>query len=162
MARGVNNSSARMRSSRHNSDQPEVIIVVCVHIFVLSRVVLLTLSKRKRRFLTRHEVRLRSAESRSTSKFRNGCPAAKKKRVGCGDFWYYRSRRSTAVVARVMLHLSLSICCPRKVTEYFSYEHFYVVFCRFYELDADRDGRLSGEDLIKYGEHGLSRLIVDR
>ena len=49
-----------------------------------------------------------------------------------------------------------------KVTEYFSYEHFYVVFCRFYELDADRDGRLSGEDLIKYGEHGLSHLIVDR
>ncbi|CAN0574800.1 unnamed protein product, partial [Ectocarpus sp. 12 AP-2014] len=26
----------------------------------------------------------------------------------------------------------------------------------------DRDGRLSEEDLIKYGEHGLSRLIVDR
>lgn len=36
------------------------------------------------------------------------------------------------------------------------------MFCRFYELDADRDGRLSGEDLIKYGEHGLSHLIVDR
>lgn len=54
------------------------------------------------------------------------------------------------------------ISCLGKVTEYFSYEHFYVVFCRFYELDADRDGRLSGEDLIKYGEHGLSRLIVDR
>ena len=52
--------------------------------------------------------------------------------------------------------------CLVQVTEYFSYEHFYVVFCRFYELDADRDGRLSGEDLIKYGEHGLSRLIVDR
>lgn len=51
---------------------------------------------------------------------------------------------------------------PAKVTEYFSYEHFYVVFCRFYELDADRDGRLSGEDLMKYGEHGLSSLIVDR
>lgn len=51
---------------------------------------------------------------------------------------------------------------PGKVTEYFSYEHFYVVFCRFYELDADRDGRLSGEDLMKYGEHGLSSLIVDR
>lgn len=51
---------------------------------------------------------------------------------------------------------------PLKVTEYFSYEHFYVVFCRFYELDADRDGRLSGEDLMKYGEHGLSSLIVDR
>ncbi|CAM9244554.1 unnamed protein product, partial [Choristocarpus tenellus] len=49
-----------------------------------------------------------------------------------------------------------------KVTEYFSYEHFYVVFCRFYELDADRDGRLSREDLMKYGEHGLSELIVDR
>lgn len=49
-----------------------------------------------------------------------------------------------------------------QVTEYFSYEHFYVVFCRFYELDADRDGRLNREDLMKYGEHGLSHLIVDR
>lgn len=63
--------------------------------------------------------------------------------------------------------LSSRICIvvalpPRQVTEYFSYEHFYVVFCRFYELDADRDGRLSREDLIKYGEHGLSHLIVDR
>lgn len=60
------------------------------------------------------------------------------------------------------LSLSVSFLALAKVTEYFSYEHFYVVFCRFYELDADRDGRLSGEDLIKYGEHGLSRLIVDR
>lgn len=66
--------------------------------------------------------------------------------------------------ADVISDVSWMIClvCGAKVTEYFSYEHFYVVFCRFYELDADRDGRLSGEDLIKYGEHGLSRLIVDR
>jgi len=49
-----------------------------------------------------------------------------------------------------------------KVTDYFSYEHFYVLFCRFYELDTDRDGKISREDLLKYGEHGLSKAIVDR
>ncbi|CAM9632661.1 unnamed protein product [Phaeothamnion confervicola] len=49
-----------------------------------------------------------------------------------------------------------------KVTDYFSYEHFYVLFCRFYELDSDRDGLLSREDLLKYGEHGLSEAVVDR
>ncbi|CAM9584183.1 unnamed protein product [Chrysoparadoxa australica] len=49
-----------------------------------------------------------------------------------------------------------------KVSEYFSYEHFYVLFCRFYELDTDRDSFLSDEDLLKYGDHGLSRAIVKR
>jgi serine/threonine-protein phosphatase 2A regulatory subunit B'' len=49
-----------------------------------------------------------------------------------------------------------------RVTEYFSYEHFYVLYCRFFELDADRNGLLSREDLIRYSEHALSEQIVDR
>ncbi|KAG5177457.1 hypothetical protein JKP88DRAFT_269157 [Tribonema minus] len=49
-----------------------------------------------------------------------------------------------------------------KVTQFFSYEHFYVLFCRFYELDSDRDNRLSRENLLKYGDHALSSAIVDR
>jgi hypothetical protein len=39
-----------------------------------------------------------------------------------------------------------------KVTKYLSYEHFYVLYCRFWELDGDRDYRISREDLLKYGE----------
>lgn len=75
----------------------------------------------------------------------------------CCLILYWAKMRLLAIEEDIpVLYISL------QVTEYFSYEHFYVVFCRFYELDADRDGRLSGEDLIKYGEHGLSRLIVDR
>jgi serine/threonine-protein phosphatase 2A regulatory subunit B'' len=49
-----------------------------------------------------------------------------------------------------------------KVTRYLSYEHFYVLYCRFWELDHDRDYRISREDLLKYGDHSLSHMIVDR
>lgn len=70
-----------------------------------------------------------------------------------------------------------------KVTQYFSYEHFYgeqsfpgavlplcvandtlwlVLFCRFYELDVDRTNRLTREHLLRYGDHGLSNVIVNR
>lgn len=49
-----------------------------------------------------------------------------------------------------------------RVTEYFSYEHFYVLYCRFFELDADKDSKLCREDLHKYGEHSLSDGLVDR
>jgi len=49
-----------------------------------------------------------------------------------------------------------------KVTQYFSYEHFYVLYCRFWELDSDRDYRITREDLLKYAEHSLSHTIVDR
>ncbi|KAL7465024.1 hypothetical protein ACHAXS_005352 [Conticribra weissflogii] len=49
-----------------------------------------------------------------------------------------------------------------KVTKYFSYEHFYVLYCRFWELDNDRDYRITRDDLLKYGDHCLSHMIVDR
>ena len=49
-----------------------------------------------------------------------------------------------------------------RVTRYFSYEHFYVLYCRFWELDHDRDYRIKREDLLKYGDHSLSHMIVDR
>jgi EF-hand domain pair len=45
---------------------------------------------------------------------------------------------------------------------YFSYEHFYVIYCRFWELDTDHDFFISKENLIKYGNHSLTYRIVDR
>ena len=41
-----------------------------------------------------------------------------------------------------------------QVREYFSYEHFYVIYCKFWELDADHDLLIDAEDLAKYSEHG--------
>ena len=30
-----------------------------------------------------------------------------------------------------------------QVLDYFSYKHFYVLYCRFWELDTDHDGVIS-------------------
>ncbi|PNY11001.1 serine/threonine protein phosphatase 2A regulatory subunit B subunit alpha-like protein [Trifolium pratense] len=45
---------------------------------------------------------------------------------------------------------------------YFSYEHFYVIYCKFWELDTDHDFFIDRENLIKYGNHSLTYRIVDR
>ncbi|KAL1340224.1 serine/threonine protein phosphatase 2A regulatory subunit B''beta-like isoform X1 [Arachis stenosperma] len=49
-----------------------------------------------------------------------------------------------------------------KVLRYFSYEHFYVIYCKFWELDTDHDFFIDRENLIKYGNHSLTYRIVDR
>ncbi|XP_027363531.1 serine/threonine protein phosphatase 2A regulatory subunit B''beta-like [Abrus precatorius] len=49
-----------------------------------------------------------------------------------------------------------------KVLRYFSYEHFYVIYCKFWELDTDHDFFIDKENLIKYGNHSLTYRIVDR
>ncbi|XP_048232702.1 probable serine/threonine protein phosphatase 2A regulatory subunit B''delta isoform X2 [Ricinus communis] len=49
-----------------------------------------------------------------------------------------------------------------KVIRYFSYEHFYVIYCKFWELDTDHDFLIDKENLIRYGNHALTYRIVDR
>ncbi|CAK0763377.1 hypothetical protein CVIRNUC_003051 [Coccomyxa viridis] len=49
-----------------------------------------------------------------------------------------------------------------KVLRYFSYEHFYVIYCKFWELDTDHDFFICKEDLLRYGNHSLTYRIVDR
>ncbi|KAI3832241.1 hypothetical protein MKX03_032143 [Papaver bracteatum] len=49
-----------------------------------------------------------------------------------------------------------------KVLRYFSYEHFYVIYCKFWELDMDHDFLIDKENLIRYGNHALTYRIVDR
>ncbi len=49
-----------------------------------------------------------------------------------------------------------------RVTRYFSYEHFYVLYCRFWELDTDRDYRITRKDLANYAEGSLHAAIIDR
>lgn len=48
------------------------------------------------------------------------------------------------------------------VLRYFSYEHFYVIYCKFWELDTDHDFLIDKENLIKYGNHALTYRIVER
>lgn len=36
------------------------------------------------------------------------------------------------------------------IQEFFSYEHFYVIYCKFWELDEDHDFKLDRQDFLKY------------
>ena len=49
-----------------------------------------------------------------------------------------------------------------RVLKYFSYEHFYVIYCKFWELDTDHDFFINREDLLHYGNHALTYRIVAR
>lgn len=41
-----------------------------------------------------------------------------------------------------------------QITDYFSYEHFYVIYCKFWELDTDHDLYISQKDLARYSDQG--------
>lgn len=42
-----------------------------------------------------------------------------------------------------------------QITEYFSYEHFYVIYCKFWELDKDHDLIIDKQDLSKHNDGGM-------
>ena len=41
-----------------------------------------------------------------------------------------------------------------QVMDFFSYEHFYVIYCKFWELDKDHDLLIDKHDLSRHNEHG--------
>ena len=49
-----------------------------------------------------------------------------------------------------------------QIMDYFSYEHFYVIYCKFWELDADHDLLIDENDLMRHNNHGKydSKLLV--
>ena len=47
-----------------------------------------------------------------------------------------------------------------QVCEFFSYEHFYVLYCKFWELDTDRDFMLTRQDLSRMDS--LTHAVLDR
>ncbi|XP_033868282.2 serine/threonine-protein phosphatase 2A regulatory subunit B'' subunit beta-like isoform X1 [Acipenser ruthenus] len=49
-----------------------------------------------------------------------------------------------------------------QLTEYFSYEHFYVIYCKFWELDADHDLYIDQKDLARHNDHALSHKMIER
>ncbi|CAH1782221.1 unnamed protein product [Owenia fusiformis] len=49
-----------------------------------------------------------------------------------------------------------------QILDYFSYEHFYVIYCKFWELDTDHDLFISKEDLARHNDHAISSRMIDR
>ncbi|XP_064614915.1 serine/threonine-protein phosphatase 2A regulatory subunit B'' subunit beta-like isoform X2 [Liolophura sinensis] len=49
-----------------------------------------------------------------------------------------------------------------QITDYFSYEHFYVIYCKFWELDKDHDLLIDQNDLSRHNEHAISSRAIER
>ncbi|UJR21734.1 hypothetical protein I4U23_024809 [Adineta vaga] len=49
-----------------------------------------------------------------------------------------------------------------RIHDYFSYEHFYVIYCKFWELDSDHDLFISRDDLAKHCNGAISNKMIDR
>ncbi|NXV91750.1 P2R3A phosphatase, partial [Calonectris borealis] len=47
-----------------------------------------------------------------------------------------------------------------QITDYFSYEHFYVIYCKFWELDTDHDLYISQKDLARYSDQVFRSLVA--
>lgn len=48
------------------------------------------------------------------------------------------------------------------IRDYFSYEHFYVIYCKFWELDKDHDLYISKEDLFRHNNYSINPKVIDR
>ncbi|XP_002966764.2 probable serine/threonine protein phosphatase 2A regulatory subunit B''delta [Selaginella moellendorffii] len=80
-------------------------------------------------------------------------------RSGNGRLLLRELRRSNLVAALLQVDEEEDI---NKVLKYFSYEHFYVIYCKFWELDTDHDFLIDKTDLLRYGNHALTFRIVER
>lgn len=80
-------------------------------------------------------------------------------RSGSGRMTYRELRRSDLLDALFALEREEDI---NRVSRYFSYEHFYVVYCKFWELDSDHDFSLDKNDLARYNNCALTYQIVER
>ncbi len=67
-------------------------------------------------------------------------------RITTGDL-----RRSNLLDVIMILEDELDI---NKVVDYFSYEHFYVIYTSFWKLDTDHDLTISKSELAQYGDGG--------
>lgn len=49
-----------------------------------------------------------------------------------------------------------------QLTEFFSYEHFYVIYCKFWELDTDHDLYIDQRDLAQHNDQAISHKMIER
>ncbi|XP_066214167.1 serine/threonine-protein phosphatase 2A regulatory subunit B'' subunit beta isoform X2 [Saccopteryx leptura] len=75
-------------------------------------------------------------------------------RITCAEL-----RRSTFLQNVALLEEEADI---NQLTEYFSYEHFYVIYCKFWELDTDHDLLIDPQDLARHNDHAISTKMIER
>lgn len=80
-------------------------------------------------------------------------------RSGSGRLSYRELKRGDLLEALYMLEREEDI---NRALRYFSYEHFYVIYCKFWELDTDHDFHIDRNDLLRYNNCALTYKVVDR
>ncbi|MBZ3886959.1 Serine/threonine-protein phosphatase 2A regulatory subunit B'' subunit beta [Sciurus carolinensis] len=75
-------------------------------------------------------------------------------RITCTELW-----RSTCLQNVALLEEEVDI---NQLTEYFSYEHFYVIYCKFWKLHTHRDLLIDAQDLAGHNDHAFSAKMIDR
>ncbi len=73
-----------------------------------------------------------------------------------------RASRKAFSLCQVRVSTRWDPAAAVQVLKFFSYEHFYVIYCKFWELDQDHDFLLDKNDLAHYSNCALSYVIVDR
>lgn len=68
-------------------------------------------------------------------------------------------RRSNLLDVIASLELQDDI---NQIVDYFSYEHFYVIYCKFWELDTDHDLLIDKDDLARHDDHAVSSRVIER
>ncbi|XP_016895516.1 serine/threonine-protein phosphatase 2A regulatory subunit B'' subunit beta isoform X3 [Cynoglossus semilaevis] len=49
-----------------------------------------------------------------------------------------------------------------QLTDFFSYEHFYVIYCKFWELDTDHDLYIDQSDMARHNDQAISQKMIER
>ncbi|KAK2090359.1 hypothetical protein P7K49_031615 [Saguinus oedipus] len=71
----------------------------------------------------------------------------------------FGTRRRTVIGLYITLALLEEEEDINQITDYFSYEHFYVIYCKFWELDTDHDLYISQADLSRYNDQDIADFI---
>lgn len=80
-------------------------------------------------------------------------------RRGLGYITLQEFRKNTLVNAFNALAHEEDI---NKIRDFFSYEHFYVLYCKFWALDTNHDSLIDINNLMKYSNYSLTLRILGR
>ncbi|XP_029386764.1 serine/threonine-protein phosphatase 2A regulatory subunit B'' subunit beta isoform X2 [Echeneis naucrates] len=76
-----------------------------------------------------------------------------------GKITSYELRKSNFLQNVMLLEQEEDV---NQLTEFFSYEHFYVIYCKFWELDTDHDLYIDQKDLARHNDQAISHKMIER
>ncbi|XP_058470587.1 serine/threonine-protein phosphatase 2A regulatory subunit B'' subunit beta isoform X1 [Solea solea] len=76
-----------------------------------------------------------------------------------GKITFHELRKSNFLQNVMLLEQEEDV---NQLTEFFSYEHFYVIYCKFWELDKDHDLYIDPRDMARHNDQAISQKMIER